>query len=171
MPMASMVAYARKAGMPIFMEKLDFRQKKAFLEGENRRYCRMLSSFRYARVRACFLSRGIRQVVEVYQVNPAFSSSDRPGRVQGTMRAQRPPGGSIGPGPTFPRLFRRHPMPTDLVLSGNGVRVAFTVPVRKRVKHVWTLWGCVLGQLRPVLAAHRGLGRRRRQPNPVRAPA
>ena len=24
---------------------------------------------------------------------------------------------------------------------GNGVQVAFTVPVRKRVKHVWTYWG------------------------------
>ena len=33
---------------------------------------------------------------------------------------------------------------------GNGVHVTFTVPARKRVKHVWTLWGCVLGQLRPV---------------------
>ena len=28
---------------------------------------------------------------------------------------------------------------------GNGVHVAFTVPARKRVKHVWTYWGCDLG--------------------------
>ena len=48
---------------------------------------------------------------------------------------------------------------------GNGVQVAFTIPVRKRVKHVWTYWGVVSGQLRPALAAQHRLGR----PNPVRA--
>ena len=52
---------------------------------------------------------------------------------------------------------------------GNGVHVAFTVPVRKRVKHVWTYWGAVAGQLRPALAAQHRLGRRRRRPNPVQA--
>ena len=48
---------------------------------------------------------------------------------------------------------------------GNGVHAAFTVPVRKRVKHVWTYWGVISGQLRPALAAQHRLGR----PNPVRA--
>ena len=71
---ACVVAYARKAGQPIFIERLDFRQKKVLLEGDSRRYSRMLSSFSYSKIRACFLSRGIRQGVEVHQVNPAFSS-------------------------------------------------------------------------------------------------
>ena len=169
---ASVVDYAREVGKPIVLEKLDFRQKKAVLEGESPRYSRMLSSFSYAKVRACFLSRGLRQGVEVHQVNPAFSSVM--GRVKFMERyglsvhqaaalvlARRLLGCSEG----IPRL-RVAPL-------GNGVRVAFTVPVRKRVKHVWTLWGCVLGQLRPVLAAHRGLGRSATadDPNPVRAPA
>ena len=56
------------------LEKLDFQTKKAALEGESPKYGRMLSSFSYGRVKACFLSRGIRQGVEVHQVNPAFSS-------------------------------------------------------------------------------------------------
>ena len=55
---ASVVAYAREAGKPIVLEKLDFRQKKAVLEGECPRYSRMLSSFSYAKVKTCFLSRG-----------------------------------------------------------------------------------------------------------------
>ena len=42
---ASVVAYASNAGKPIVIERLDFRQKKAVLEGENRKYSRMLSSF------------------------------------------------------------------------------------------------------------------------------
>ena len=34
---ASVVQYAQEAGKPIVIEKLDFRQKKAALEGESRR--------------------------------------------------------------------------------------------------------------------------------------
>ena len=149
---ASVVAYAREAGKPIVIEKLDFRQKKAILEGESRKYSRMLSSFSYGRVKACFISRGHRQGVEVHQVNPAFSSVI--GRVKFMERyrlsvhraaalvlARRLLGCSE-------RVPRRRVAPI-----GNGVCVAFTVPARKRVKHVWTYWGAVAGQLRPVLAA------------------
>ena len=167
---ASIVDYARESGKPIVLEKLDFRQKKALLEGESRRYSRMLSSFSYAKVQACFLSRGIWQGVEVYQVNPAFSS------VIGRVKFMERYGLSVHQAAALV-LARRflgcsEGIPCQRICPvGGGVRVAFTVPVRKRMKHVWTLWGCVLGQLRPVLAAQRGLGRRRRQPNPVRAPA
>ena len=41
---ASVVEYARGVGKPLVVEKLDFRQKKAVLEGESRRYSRMLTS-------------------------------------------------------------------------------------------------------------------------------
>ena len=71
---ASVVAYAKDVGKPIVIERLDFRQKKSALEGENRKYSRMLSSFSYGKVKAYFISRGYRQGVEVHQVNPAFSS-------------------------------------------------------------------------------------------------
>ena len=52
---------------------------------------------------------------------------------------------------------------------GNGDRVAFTVPARKWVKHVWTLWECVLGQLGAASAAQHRLGKPGGRPNPVRA--
>ena len=52
----------------------DFRQKKAVLEGQPRKYSRMLSSFSYGKIKAYFVSRGYRKGVEVHQVNPAFSS-------------------------------------------------------------------------------------------------
>ena len=71
---AGVVEYAREVGKPIVIEKLDFRQKKAVLEGESRRYSRMLSSFSYGKIKAYFLSRGYRQGMEIYQVNPAYSS-------------------------------------------------------------------------------------------------
>ena len=61
---ASVVEYAREVGKPIVIERLDFRQKKAVLEGESRRYSRMLSSFSYGKVKAYFISRGYRQGAE-----------------------------------------------------------------------------------------------------------
>ena len=36
------------------IERLDFRRKKAVLEGESRKYARMLSSFSYGKVKAYF---------------------------------------------------------------------------------------------------------------------
>ena len=48
---ASVVAYARDVGKPIVIERLDFRQKKAVLEGTSRRYSRMLSGFSYGKVK------------------------------------------------------------------------------------------------------------------------
>ena len=53
---ASVVAYAREVLKPIVIERLDFRQKKAALEGESGRYSRMLSSFSYGKIKAYFLS-------------------------------------------------------------------------------------------------------------------
>ena len=167
---ASVAAYAREVGKPVVIEKLDFQQKKAALEGQSRRYSRMLSSFSYGKIKAHFLSRGYRQGVEVRQVNPAFSS------VIGRVKFMERYGLSVHQAAALvlarrllgcsERIPRRRVCPI-----GNSVQVAFTVPARKRVKHVWTYWGVVSGQLRPALAAQHRLGKRRRGPNPVRAPA
>ncbi len=167
------MAYAREVGKPIVMERLDFRQKKAALEGESRKYSRMLSgfSFSYGKVKAYFISRGYRQGVEVHQVNPAFSS------VIGRVKFMERYGLSVHQAAALAlarrllgcseRIPRRWVAPV-----GNGVHVAFTIPARKRVKHVWTYWGGISGQLRPVrlwrTAQHR-LGKRRRRPNPAQA--
>ena len=163
---ASVVEYARGAGKPLVIERLDFRQKKAVLEGESRKYARMLSSFSYGKVKAYFLSRGYREGVEIVAVNPAYSS------VVGRVKFMERYGLTVHQAAALvlarrylgcsERIPRRWVCPV-----GNGVQVAFTLPVRKRVKHVWTYWGAIAGQLRPALAAQHRLGR----PNPVRAVA
>ena len=165
---ASVVAYAKEAGKPIVIERLDFRQKKAALEGQSHKYSRMLSSFSYGKIKAHFISRGYRKGVEVHQVNPAFSS------VIGRVKFMERYGLSVHQAAALvlarrslgfsERIPRRRECPV-----GNGVQVAFTVPARKRVKHVWTYWGAISGQLRPALAAQHRLGKRRRRPNPVQA--
>ena len=167
---AGVVEYARGVGKPLVIEKLDFRQKKAVLEGESRKYSRMLSSFAYGKVKAYFLSRGYREGVEVHQVNPAYSS------VIGRVKFMERYGLTVHQAAALV-LARRYlgcseRIPRRWVCPiGSGVYVAFTVPVRKRVKHVWTYWGAIAGQLRPALAAQHRLGRRRRRPNPVQAVA
>ena len=167
---ASVVQYAREVGKPIVIEKLDFRQKKAVLEGESRKYSRMLSSFSYGKIKAYFLSRGYREGVEIIEVNPAYSS------VVGRVKFMERYGLTVHQAAAMV-LARRllgcsERIPSRWVCPvGSGVHVAFTVPVRKRVKHVWTYWGAIAGQLRPALAAQHRLGRRRRRPNPVQAVA
>lgn len=165
---ARVVNYARHVGKPIALERLDFRQKKAALEGESRKYSRMLSSFGYAKTLACFLSKGHREGVKISQVNPAFSS------VIGRVKYMDRYGLSVHQASALV-LARRlldcsERIPRWRVCPvGNGVHVAFHVPVRKRVKHVWTHWGRVSGQLKPALAAHHRLGKSRDGPNPTQA--
>ena len=161
---AIVVGYARGAGKPLVIERLDFRQKKAVLEGESRKYSRMLSSFAYGKMKAYFLSRGYREGVEIIEVNPAYSS------VVGRVKFMERYGLTVHQAAALvlarrylgysERIPRRWVCPV-----GNGVYVAFTLPVRKSVKHVWTYWGAVSGQLRPALAAQHRLG----VPNPVGA--
>ena len=125
-------------------------------------------SISYGKYKTYFISRGYRLGVEVCQVNPAFSS------VIGRVKFMERYGLSVHQAAALvlarrllrcsERILRRRVCP-----AGNGVHVAFTVPARKRVKHVWTYWGGVLGQLRPALAAQHRLGKRRRRPNPVQA--
>ena len=167
---ASVVEYARGAGKPLVVEKLNFRQKKAVLEGESRKYARMLSGFSYGKVKAYFLSRGYREGVEIIEVNPAYSS------VVGRVKFMERYGLTVHQAAALvlarrllgcsERIPRRWVCPV-----GSGVYVAFTVPVRKRVKHVWTYWGAIAGQLGLALAAQHRLGRRKRRPNPVQAVA
>ena len=71
---ARVVESARQVRKPIVMERLDFQRKRTALEGESRRRNRMLSSFCYGKVKAYLLSRGYREGVEVFEVNPAYSS-------------------------------------------------------------------------------------------------
>ena len=165
---AQVVEHARSVGKPIAWERLDFRKKRAELEGESPRRSRMLSSFAHGRFREHLVSRGHREGVEVVGVNPAFSSiigrvtfMERYGlsvhQAAALVLARRLLGCSE-------RIPRRRVCPV-----GNGVHVTFFVPARKRLKHVWTLWGAVSAQLRPALAAQHRLGKRRRRPNPVQA--
>ena len=165
---ARVVGYAGQVGKPIATERLNFRWKKAALEGESRKHSRMLSSLSCARTLACFLSRGHREGVGIHQVNPTLSS------VIGRVKFMERYGLGVHQAAALV-LARRllgcsERIPCRWVAPvGNGVHVAFHVPVRKRVKHVWTYWRTISDQLKPALAALRGQGKSRDDPDPTRA--
>ena len=154
---AEVVALARAAGKPLVIENLDFSKKKDQLEGESPGRSRMLSSFAYGKIRTHFLSRGYREGVEVVEVNPAFNS------LMGRVLFMERYGLSVDQAAALV-LARRllncsEGIPDHgLCPDGYGGHVAFRAPVRKRVKHVWTLWGMLWGKLRPALAERRRRG-------------
>jgi len=161
---AQVVEYARESRKPLVIERLDFRRKKTALEGESPGRSRMLSSFCYGKVKAYLLSRGYREGVEVFEINPAYSS------VIGRVKYMERYGLSVHQAAALVLARRllgcREGVPRlRIVPLGRGGHVAFRVPVRKRVKHVWTYWAAVSRQLGPALAAQHRLVRA----NPVRA--
>ena len=141
------------------IENLDFTKKKDQLEGEHPGRSRMLSSFAYGKIKTYFLSRGYREGVEVVEVNPAFSS------LMGRVLFMERYGLSVDQAAALV-LARRllncsEGIPDHgLCPDGYGGHVAFHAPApqRKRVKHVWALWGMLWGKLTPALAERRRRG-------------
>ena len=154
---AQVVAYARDVGKPLVIEHLDFSKKKSQLEGEYPGRSRMLSSFAYGKIKTHFLSRGYREGVEVVEVNPAFSS------LMGRVLFMERYGLSVDQAAALVLARRLLNCSEGIPDHGNcpdgyGGHVAFRAPVRKRVKHVWTLWGMLWGKLGPALAERRRRG-------------
>ena len=73
---ASAVGYAREAGKPIVIEKLDFRQKKAALEGESRQVtpgcCRASATARSRRT--CCPTATVRELKYIRSTRPTVPS-------------------------------------------------------------------------------------------------
>ena len=141
---ASVVQYAREVGKPIVIEKLDFRQKKAVLEGESHRYSRMLSSFSYGKIKAYFLSRGYPAGSGDTSGQPGLQFRHWPGEVYGAIRADGAPGCGSGAGPSLARLFGAYPAP--LGLSRRQWRSGRLHPTREEASEARVdVLGCDLG--------------------------
>jgi len=68
-------AWAVACGKPVAMEELDFEQKKAELRDRGKSLARRLSSFAYGAVREALRTRCARMGVELFRLNPAYSST------------------------------------------------------------------------------------------------
>ena len=152
---AKVIGLAKGMGKPVVIERLDFEKKRAELEGESHGYSRMLSSFAYGRIQEYLASRGYREGVEVFRVNPAFSS------IVGRVKFAKRYGLSVDQAAALVlarRLLRyseRVPLRQDCPV-GDGSVVTLCVPARIRVKHVWSHWSLVSRRFRLALAARHG---------------
>ena len=111
---ARVVEYAKRVGKPVSIERLNFRKKKTALEGQPRKYSRMLSSFSYGKTLACFLSRGPAARRSYSPGQPDLQFRHWPGEVHEEIRAEFAPVSSVGAGPSFAWLFRAHSPPVGL---------------------------------------------------------
>lgn len=150
-----LIEIAVKAQKPIIIENLKFAKKKAELEGESKKYARMLSSFAYNRIVQNIKSRAHRLGIEIREINPAYTSTI--GLVNYTKKlgisthqaaayaiARR--GGGFRENPS---VKKETTFPTS-----KGDHVTFCLPVRNRKKHVWSFWADVKKDTTAVLAAH-----------------
>lgn len=163
----SMVEQARQAGKPLVIEKLNFQKKKAELEAVNRKQARMLSSFACNKVASHIKAAAFRAGVEVIEVNPAYTS------VIGAVNHAQRNGISVHQGAALAiarrglGLCESATVPVGLVPTANGGHVTFELPVRNRLKHVWSFWSKVRTNLKAAHVAHYLSGYSKDKPAPL----
>lgn len=163
----TIVAQAQKSGKPVVIEKLNFQKKKAELEAVNRKQARMLSSFSCNKVASSIKAAAFRAGVEVIEVNPAYTS------VIGAVNHAQQKGVSVHQGAALAiarrglGLSERSTVPVGLVPTANGGHVTFELPVRNRLKHVWTFWSKVRANLKAAHVAHYRCGDHQKPPPPL----
>lgn len=70
----SLMAFVQGKGKPVVVEQLDFKKKKANLEGESAKRARQLSSFAYHQILSVIKARCFDTGVECIERNPAYTS-------------------------------------------------------------------------------------------------
>jgi len=151
---AQIIALCEKTQKPLILEKLDFKKKKAQLREENPSYARMLSAFAYATIIAHLKSRGQAKGIEVYSVNPAFTSLI--GRVKFAERYGLTIhlAAALCIGRRFLGVSERMPQGQRDIPDGNGRFVTLALPERNRARHVWRQWGQLNKKFSVALTAH-----------------
>jgi IS605 OrfB family transposase len=166
------IDHAKKHGLPIVSESLDFQTKKHSLSDEHPRYARMLSSFAYSTFDAALASACARHVIFHRRVNPAYTSII--GRTKFASRyglsihaaaalviARR----ALRQSETLPLSFKERVVTLPL---NDAHHVTLELPARKNTgeqgvgtRHVWSDWNEVSLTLKRALAARRPSRRKR----------
>jgi IS605 OrfB family transposase len=184
-----LAAKAAAAGKPVVIELLDFRVKKAALEGSNPRQARMLSSFACNKTIQSIKAACFRAGVEVIEINPAYTSTI--GAVNHAQRlgisvhqgaalaiARRGLGLTEKPIKACKKSeFELKPSkrttkvasPQGLVTAptGDGGHVTLQLSERNRSRHVWSQWAKVRTALKAAHVAHRRSGNSKGFPAPL----
>ena len=143
---------AIRTSKSIIGEKLDFKKKKARLEGNSAPGSRMISALAYSQIQTMLRAAAFRSGVEVITINPAYTST-----IGAVNFAQRY-GISIhqAAAAAIARRgmgFSEQPSGEVAIVPFRGGHVTFSLPERNREKHVWSFWSAVQGKLRVARAA------------------
>lgn len=148
------IAVASNKQKPIVIEKLDFSKKKQQLAfNKNKNSNRQLSSFTYAAIIQNILAKAFKAAIEVYQVNPAYTS------IIGRVKFAKIYNISIHQAAAIViarRLFgfsERLPNCWRNIPNNNGGRITLPELVKIQGRHVWHSWAKVGKNLKTVLVA------------------
>ncbi len=148
------VSIAASKQKPIVIEKLDFTKKKQqMVFNSNKKRNRQLSAFTYAAIIQNILSKAFKFAIEVYQVNPAYTS------VIGRIKFAKIYTISIHQAAAMViarRVFgfsERLPHCWDNIPDNTGGRVTLPVLAKIPARHVWHSWAKVGKNLQTVLVA------------------
>ena len=146
---------AKEAKKPLVIEKLDFQKKKLSLKDKGcGKMSRLLSGFAYGLFYTFLIARAYKHGIIVQQVNPAFTS------IIGRVNYAKRYGLSIHLAAAlciarrYQKFSEAPRSPEGIIPDGKGGHVAFVLPARNRMRHVWHFWGQVKKKLTTVLAAH-----------------
>ena len=153
------VAYAKIKQKPIIVEKLDFKKKKRALKEASPKYARMLSSFSYSLILQMLNSRAFRHGIEVFAVNPAYSSVI--GRIKfcRIYKISVHQAAALVIARRFYRYSERLPYCWNNIPDNKGCHVALPKLVKISGKHVWHLWAKVWKNLQAALAVQYQMNR------------
>lgn len=175
---AQVVAYAKKHGLTIVSETLDFQKKKQSLGDEHPRQARMLSSFVYSAFDAALASACARHAVFHRRVNPAYTS------IIGRTKFASRYGLSVHAAAALVIARRAMKLSERLPLSfkervvtlplNDAHHVTLELPARKNTgeqgvgaRHVWSDWNEMSRSFGGALAAHRPSRRKRPRSTPT----
>lgn len=147
------VRLAKRAGVPLVIEKLSFQNKKAELEkNHSSRYARMLSGLAYEQIQKTLVSRAYRQGVEVASVNPAYTSVIGRTKFSGQYGLSVHHGAAVAIARRFFQYSERLPRGvTAWLWDDRAGYVALSLP-EDNGRHVWSRWAILLGKLTAALA-------------------
>lgn len=157
---------AKRLGVPVISEKLDFARKKRDLKAtDGAKYARMLSSLAYNSFDAALASACARNRVAHRRVNPAYTS------LIGRVKFARRYGLSVHTAAAVSIARRAMELSEGLprnvdgsvtVPLNNSEHVTLAPPVRKKLRHVWSEWSEVNKELKKAHEEQRLSGRAKR---------
>ena len=157
---------AKRLGVPVVSEKLDFARKKRDLKAQDgAKYARMLSSLVYNSFDAALASACARNRVAHRRVNPAYTS------LIGRVKFARRYGLSVHTAAAVSiarramELSEGIPRNVDGTITAplnNSEHVTLAPPVRKKLRHVWSEWSEVNKELKKAHEEQRLSGRAKR---------